>query len=90
MQTLFYVTMAPDYHVVASNSKTEGMRMAILFTVEEAAQILKVSEDTVRRWLRDGTLRGRKLGRVWRISEEEIRGSASSYPLPQDSTINNP
>jgi excisionase family DNA binding protein len=45
------------------------------FTVEEAAEIMKVSQGTLRDWLRTGQLRGtmlggRKIG--WRIAESEI------------------
>lgn len=47
--------------------------MGRFLTPDEAAQTLKVQVTTVRRWLRDGTLRGSKLGRVWRIPETEIR-----------------
>jgi acetyl-CoA synthetase len=46
--------------------------METLFTVEEAAELMKVKVDTVRRWLRNGTLRGRKIGRIWRIAESDL------------------
>ncbi len=46
--------------------------METLLTVEEAANALKVRVETVRRWLREGTLRGRKIGRIWRIAESEL------------------
>jgi acetyl-CoA synthetase len=49
-----------------------------LLTVEEAARTLKVKTETVRSWLRAGTLRGRKLGRVWRIPEGELHKLLSS------------
>ncbi|MDW7729699.1 MAG: helix-turn-helix domain-containing protein [Bacillota bacterium] len=41
-------------------------------TVEEAAAILKVRENTVRDWLKSGKLKGFKVGRVWRLTEEAI------------------
>ena len=47
--------------------------MEILHTVEQAAAILQLHPDTIRLWLRNGRLRGRKLGRVWRISGSELR-----------------
>ena len=50
--------------------------MDSLLTVEEAANVLKVREDTIRRWLREGTLHGRKLNRVWRIPQSELIHSA--------------
>ena len=46
--------------------------METLLTVEEAAELMKVKVDTVRRWLRNGTLRGRKIGRIWRIAESDL------------------
>ncbi len=44
------------------------------FTPEEAAKILKVSPQTLRRWLRTGSIRGTKVGdgKLWRISQSTI------------------
>ena len=50
----------------------EGQR---LLTVEEVAQRLAISEETIRRWLRNGTLRGVRLGATragWRVSEADL------------------
>ena len=47
-------------------------KMDDFFTPEETARRLKVQVSTVRRWLRDGTLQGHKLGRLWRISSAEL------------------
>ncbi len=47
-----------------------------LLTVPEVARRLKVSEETLRRWLRAGKIRGRRLGATrtgWRISASELR-----------------
>ncbi len=43
-------------------------------TPDEAARILKVSPQTVRRWLRDGSIKGTKVGggKLWRISQTTI------------------
>jgi len=45
-----------------------------LFTVEEASDHLKVHPETVRRWLRDGTLKGYRITRRagWRIPKSEL------------------
>jgi len=44
------------------------------FTVEEIVDLLKVHEQTVRRWLREGELRGVLLGRKagYRIRESDL------------------
>jgi excisionase family DNA binding protein len=45
------------------------------YTVEEIAKRLKVHEQTVRRWLREGSLRGRSFGGKtgWRVRDSELR-----------------
>jgi len=48
--------------------------MPTFVTPKEAARRLEVSEKTIYRWLRDGTLPGRKLGKAWRISELVLEG----------------
>ena len=42
------------------------------FTVPEAAAILDVHKHTVQARLRDGTLKGKKLGGVWRIYRDSL------------------
>lgn len=43
------------------------------FTVKEAADILDVHIHTVQARLRDGTLKGKKLGGVWKIYRDSLR-----------------
>ncbi len=45
----------------------------MLLTPKEVAEKLKVSEQTVLRWLRNGKLKGVKAGRLWRIREEDLQ-----------------
>ena len=40
---------------------------------KRVAEKLKVSEQTVLRWLRNGKLKGVKAGRLWRVKEEDLR-----------------
>lgn len=41
--------------------------------VEEVARRAQVSTESVRRWLRDGALKGYKIGpKLWRITEEDL------------------
>jgi excisionase family DNA binding protein len=42
-------------------------------TPEEVAERIKVTEQTVRRWLRSGELTGTLLGRVWRVSLADLK-----------------
>ncbi len=46
----------------------------VLITPEAAAERLSVSANTIRSWLRDGTLPGVKIGkgRIWRIKEKDL------------------
>ncbi len=46
--------------------------MEKLYTTEEAAKYLSVRPNTIRAWLRDGILTGIKLGRAWRVREEDL------------------
>lgn len=47
--------------------------MEQLHTVEQTAELLQLHPDTIRLWLRSGRLQGRKLGRVWRVPDQELR-----------------
>jgi excisionase family DNA binding protein len=44
-----------------------------LLTVEQIAENLQVSDQTVRRWIRAGELRAIKLGRAFRIRESDLQ-----------------
>jgi len=44
-----------------------------LMTMQEAAKILKVSERTVRRYIKDGHLKGYKLEGAYRITDKELK-----------------
>ena len=45
-----------------------------MLSPEEVAEHFSVTTNTVRAWLREGKLKGVKLGnKIWRISEEELQ-----------------
>jgi excisionase family DNA binding protein len=44
-----------------------------LYTVEELAEILDVQERTIRTYLRDGLIQGRKLARRWYVTEDALK-----------------
>ena len=43
-----------------------------LVTLKEAAQILKASEGTVRRWIKSGLIRARNKGRKYLVSVDDL------------------
>ena len=42
------------------------------YTIKEVAELLKVSDGGVRKWLKTDKLKGIKLGRIWRIRESDL------------------
>lgn len=44
-----------------------------MLTVSEVARILNVTEEAVRRWLRDGDLDGTHIGSEWRVSQADLQ-----------------
>lgn len=53
-----------------------------LLTVEQAALRLRVHPRTVRRHLKDGTLRGVKRGNFWRVPESAVRDPSKAQVSP--------
>ena len=51
-----------------------------LYEVEELAEMLNVGEPTIRRYLREGRLKGKKLAKRWYVSEEALK----DYFQPQE------
>lgn len=67
------------------------MQTNLFLTVEEAAQQLRVSPDTIRRFLRDRKLRGARVGGQWRIPTDALQGViASAQPWRKRQEIPNP
>ena len=56
--------------------------MARVFTVHEAAEYLRVTPHTVRKWLRTGKIPGRKIGRIYRVPQAELE--AALLPSAED------
>ena len=44
-----------------------------LYDVEELASLLDVQEKTIRAYLRDGKIKGRKIARKWYIPEDALQ-----------------
>ena len=54
--------------------------MENIYTVDEAAATLKVDAQTVRRMLQQGRIKGRKLGKAWRIPESALQSVVAVLP----------
>jgi excisionase family DNA binding protein len=54
------------------NDKQGANNMKKFLTIKEISEDLKVSVSTVRRWVMEGKLKTYKLGKVIRISEEDL------------------
>jgi excisionase family DNA binding protein len=55
--------------IVSSSTQTTQER---LFTIPEVADVLQVSEKTVRRWIASIELPAAKLGNQWRIRPRDL------------------
>ena len=56
--------------------------MTRTITVEQAADRLQVKPNTIRTWIKQGRIPGRKIGRVYRIPEQGLDAFVSEMPLP--------
>lgn len=54
--------------------------MGRILTVEQVAEKLQVKPNTVRAWLRKGRIPGRKIGRVYRVAEDELDAFVNAVP----------
>lgn len=43
------------------------------FSVKELSELLQVSPLTVTRYINDGDLQAHKVGKAWRVSEDELK-----------------
>ena len=50
-----------------------GESVEELLTVGDVCKRLKMHQDTVREYLRDGRLKGIKIGRRWRVKEKDLQ-----------------
>jgi excisionase family DNA binding protein len=46
------------------------------YTLEEAAQLLKLHPQTLRRWIREGKLPARRFGRQFRLRSDDLEHAA--------------
>jgi len=54
-----------------------------LYDVEELAGMLSVGTPTIRRYIREGKLKGKKMAKRWYVSEESLK----EYFQPEPSEV---
>lgn len=48
-------------------------RLPPMLKTDQAAEIIGVSQNTIRKWAADGTLKAKKIGKkLWRFPREEV------------------
>lgn len=57
-----------------------------LYSVEEVSRLLDIQEVTVRKYLRQGRLQGRKMAKRWFISEDSLKDYFSQPEKGQEAS----
>ena len=63
--------------------------MEKLYTVDDIAQMTMLTSRTIRNYLKDGTLKGRKIGGQWRFTEDDVKNlmESGSYQVEYSSNL---
>jgi len=56
-----------------------------LYNVEDLSEILDIKERSIRRWLREGRIKGKKIGIKWYVADTFLK----EFLLTPDSPVNN-
>lgn len=66
------------------------MGLTTLLTAEEAAEYLRVNVNTLRRYIREGRISAAKVGRGYRIKQEELDAFLKRHTTGADEADNRP
>lgn len=58
--------------------------MEKIYTVAEAREYLKISDATIRRYIKDGKLKSQRIGRQHRIAESSIKAFLNLQVKPKE------
>jgi excisionase family DNA binding protein len=74
LETLFTSPNVEGQHppFVEQYKQTEVVAMVTLYTPGEVAELLSVKESTVKSWLRSGVIPGIRIGKFWRVAQEDL------------------
>jgi len=62
-----------SYWMEGPVAKAEDRAEVRLLTIPDVAEFCRVSERTVRRWIKAGELPAIRLGRQWRIAKRDLK-----------------
>jgi excisionase family DNA binding protein len=71
-----------------NGEKAFGMSHKQYQTVRDVADLLKVSEVTVRRWIKDGDLRAIDIGKGWRIGPGDLDSFLEGHATRPATAVN--
>ena len=54
-------------------SNTNNKGNIVVYTVADLSKLLNTTPQTVRRYINEGRIQGRKIGRQWLVDEEAVR-----------------
>lgn len=54
-----------------------------IYTLQEACTFLRISDATARRWIKDGRLPARKIGRDYRVLGRDLLRCLNTSPTPE-------
>lgn len=62
--------------------------MSEYYTVEEVAKLLKLHQKTIQRYIREGKLQAKKVGKNWRITGHDLSVFAENIGVGETTTTN--
>ncbi len=77
--------------IIVKLSMRDLMNQQLLLTPSDVAKRLQMNERTVTQWLRNGHLRGFKIGKEWRVSDVDLDAFIeASANKPSEASANKP
>lgn len=64
------------------------MEEFILYSIEEVTKILKVTQRTLYNYIKNGDLKAVKVGKYWRVKQEDLREFINKDTEEQNSNQN--
>ena len=62
----------PTKNTMKAKADNKPATLPVYFAPEQIAETLAVKVETVRTWMRQGKIKGTKVGHIWRIAEPDF------------------